>query len=146
VCGPAGLEARGEVLYGAYLAGAALAAVQMGLHHKLSHTLGGRYNLPHAELHTVILPHAAAYNRAAAPEAMRKAAHALGGDDAPGALFALAGAVGAKRALRELGMREEDLDEAAELASRNPYANPAPVTREGIRRLLDDAFHGRAPG
>jgi maleylacetate reductase len=143
---PAGLEARGEVLYGAYLAGAALAAVQMGLHHKLSHTLGGRYNLPHAELHTVILPHAAAYNRAAAPEAMRKAAHALGGDDAPGALFALAGAVGAKRALRELGMREEDLDEAAELASRNPYANPAPVTREGIRRLLDDAFHGRAPG
>src|SRR5258707_15161034 len=67
---PENIEARGEALYGAWLAGAALGAVSMGLHHKLCHTLGGSFNLPHAEVHTVILPHATAYNRAAVPEAM----------------------------------------------------------------------------
>jgi maleylacetate reductase len=42
-------------------------------------------------------------------------------------------------------MAEHDLDKAAELATQNPYANPRPVTREGVRALLDDAFHGRPP-
>jgi maleylacetate reductase len=31
------------------------------------------------------------------------------------------------------------------MATKNPYYNPRPVTREGIRALLDDAFHGRRP-
>jgi 4-hydroxy-tetrahydrodipicolinate synthase len=35
-----------------------LGAVGMALHHKLCHTLGGLFNLPHAETHTVVLPHA----------------------------------------------------------------------------------------
>lgn len=142
---PADLEGRSGALYGAWLAGAALGAVSMGLHHKLCHTLGGSFKLPHAEVHTVILPHAAAYNRAAAPEAMARAARALGVADAPAGLFDLAAALGAPTALREIGMRAEDLDRAADLAVQSPYANPAPVSREGVRRLLDDAFHGRRP-
>ena len=62
---PGNLEARSEALYGAWLGGIALGAAGMALHHKLCHTLGGTYNLPHAETHTVVLPHAAAYNAAA---------------------------------------------------------------------------------
>jgi maleylacetate reductase len=143
---PGNMAARTQALYGAWLAGASLAASSMGLHHKLCHTLGGSYNLPHAEVHTVILPHAAYYNREAAPEAMQRVAAALGTDDAPGGLFDLAVAVGAKTSLREIGMKAEDLEQAAELATRNPYANPAPVTREGVRRLLEDAYLGRRPG
>jgi maleylacetate reductase len=143
---PGDLEARSKALYGAWLAGTALSATSMSLHHKLCHVLGGRYNLPHAEVHTVILPHAAAYNVSAAPEAMRHIAAALLAEDAPGGLFDLAESVGAKTALKDIGMRAEDLDEAADLSARDPYANPAPVTREGIRRLLDDAYHGRRPG
>lgn len=142
---PTDIEARSQALYGAWLAGAALGAVQMGLHHKLCHTLGGSFNLPHAATHTVILPHAARYNCAAAPEAMRRVARALRVDDAPGGLFDLAARLGAPTALRDIGMREADLDRAAELATRNPYANPAPVTRAGVRELLDDAFFGRRP-
>jgi alcohol dehydrogenase class IV len=143
---PTDLAARSGALYGAWLAGAALGAVGMGLHHKLCHTLGGSFNLPHAETHTVILPHAAAYNRDAAPEAMRRVAHALGVEDAAGGLFDLAKSIGAPTALVEIGMAASDLDRAADLATRNPYANPAPVTRAGVRALLEDAFYGRRPG
>jgi alcohol dehydrogenase class IV len=143
---PSNLHARARALYGAWLAGASLGATTMGLHHKLCHVLGGRFNLPHAEVHTVILPHAARYNRLAAPEALGSVAAALGRDDASGGLYDLATSLGAKTALREIGMREAELDEAAELATRDPTNNPAPVTREGVRALLEDAYHGRRPG
>jgi alcohol dehydrogenase class IV len=143
---PMDLAARSGALYGAWLAGAALGAVGMGLHHKLCHTLGGSFNLPHAETHTVILPHAANYNRHAAPEALGRVARALGVKSAAGGLFDLAVAIGAPTTLAEIGMAAGDLDLAADLATRNPYANPAPVTREGVRALLEDAFYGRRPG
>ncbi len=142
---PQDIEARGEALYGAWLAGASLGAVGMAIHHKLCHTLGGSFDLPHAEVHTVILPHAAAYNRDAAPEAMARVARALGAGDAPAALYDLAVAVGAKTALKDIGLREADLDKAAELATRHPYDNPRPVTRADVRALLQDAFEGKRP-
>jgi maleylacetate reductase len=142
---PDDIDARAQALYGAWLAGTALGAATLGLHHKLCHTLGGSFNLPHAEVHTVILPHAAAYNALAAPAALARAARALSATNAPAAIFDLAVTLGAPTALRDIGMRAEDLDAAAELATRNPYANPAPVTRAGVRRLLDDAFYGRRP-
>jgi len=74
---PSDLDARSDCLYGAWLCGAVLGAVGMALHHKLCHVLGGTWNLPHAETHTVILPHAMAYNYAAARAAMRAAERAL---------------------------------------------------------------------
>ncbi len=39
----------------------------MALHHKLCHTLGGTFDLPHAETHTIMLPHALAYNAPTVP-------------------------------------------------------------------------------
>ena len=142
---PQDLEARSQCLYGAWLCGAVLGSVGMALHHKLCHTLGGTFNLPHAETHTVVLPHAVAYNRAAAPEAMHAAATALGVADAAQGLYALARTLGAPLALKDIGMREADLDRAAELATQSPYYNPRAVERPAIRRLLDDAYHGREP-
>ncbi len=67
-------------------------------------------------------------------------------DAAPGALYDLAVAVGAKVALKDIGMPEDALDRAADLAVANPYYNPRPVTRDGVRALLDDAYFGRRPG
>lgn len=142
---PADLEARGEALYGAWLAGAALAQTGMALHHKLCHILGGAFDLPHAEVHSILLSHASAYNRAAAAGAMARVARALGVQDAADGIFDLATAVGAKVALKDIGMREADLDNATDLATRDSYYNPAVVTRDGVRALLDDAFHGRRP-
>jgi alcohol dehydrogenase class IV len=142
---PTNLEARTRAQYGAWLAGASLGAVGMAIHHKLCHTLGGTLNLPHAETHTIVLPHAVAYNRQAAPEAMARIAAALGAQDAAHGLFDLAVAVGAATALRDLGMRESDIDRIADLATQNPYWNPRPVTRDGVRALLRDAFEGIRP-
>ena len=142
---PENIEARGEALYGAWLAGAALGAVSMGLHHKLCHTLGGSFNLPHAEVHTVILPHATAYNRAAVPEVMRIIAAGLGAKDAAQGLYDLAKSIGAPLALKDIGMPEDGLDRAAQLATENPYYNPRPVEQDGVRKLLEDAYHGRRP-
>jgi maleylacetate reductase len=142
---PLDREARSDALYGAWACGVVLGSVGMALHHKLCHTLGGAFDLPHAETHAVVLPHAAAYNAAAAPEAMARAARALGVTDAPRGLYDLARSLGAPASLRELGMREADLDRAADLAASNPYWNPRPIERNAIRALLDAAYFGRRP-
>lgn len=138
-------DARTDLLHGAWLAGTCLGAVGMGLHHKLCHTLGGSFDLPHAPTHTVVLPHAMAYNAPAAPEAMRRIADALGAADAPTAVFDLITRAGGPTSLRELGLAETDLDRAADLATGKPYPNPAPVTRDGIRELLARAWAGDRP-
>ena len=80
---PGDRDARSDAQYGAFLAGACLGSVGMALHHKLCHTLGGMFDLPHAETHTVVLPHALAYNAPAVPQAVAAMARALGVDDAP---------------------------------------------------------------
>jgi alcohol dehydrogenase class IV len=143
---PRDAEARSDALYGAWACGVCLGAVGMALHHKLCHTLGGSFDLPHAETHTVVLPHATAYNAPAAPAAMKRIAAALGAGNAARGLFDLAVRLGAPTSLKQIGMKEDGLDRAAELASASPYWNPRPIEKAAIRKLLDDAFHGRPPG
>jgi maleylacetate reductase len=142
---PGNLEARSRALYGAWLGGISLGAVGMALHHKLCHTLGGTYNLPHAETHTVVLPHATAYNAPAAPLAMARVARALASGSAAEGLYDLASSLGAPLSLAAIGMKADALDQAAEIAVENPYYNPRPVTKDGVRALLQNAFEGRRP-
>ncbi|MEQ1760474.1 MAG: maleylacetate reductase [Vicinamibacterales bacterium] len=142
---PSNLEARSDAQYGAWLGGTVLGAVGMSIHHKLCHTLGGTFNLPHAETHTVVLPHATAYNRDAAPAAMRRIAAALGAADAAEGIFDLIGRIGAPRALKDIGMPADGLDKAADLALQNRYYNPRPLERAGIRELLQRAYDGAKP-
>ncbi len=146
VARPDDLDARAETLYGAYLAGAAFAVAGSGLHHKVCHVLGGAYDLPHAPLHTVVLPHVAAFQAPALPEEMGRVARALQADDAGPALFDLARLIGAPTALRDIGMREEDLDEAVGLVlEKVPEDNPRRVEEKDVRELLEAAFAGRRP-
>lgn len=142
---PANIEARSNALYGAWLCGCCLGAVGMALHHKLCHTLGGSFDLPHAETHTVVLPHAVAYNAPAAPEAMAAICRALGAPDAAQGLFDLVRALGVPLSLAKLGMPESGIETAADIATENPYWNPRPVTRDGIRDLIANAFAGDRP-
>ncbi len=142
---PSDINARSAALYGAWLCGTVMSNVGMALHHKLCHTLGGTFNLPHAETHTIVLPHALAYNAAAAPQAMQDIAAALGADNAAQGVFDLAKNNGAALALRELGMQETDLDKACDIAMQNRYPNPRPLERDAIRQLLQDAFEGKRP-
>lgn len=142
---PTNGSARADALFGAWVCGSCLGAVGMSLHHKLCHVLGGTFGLPHAETHTVILPHAVAYNAAAAPAAIGRVARALGADHAARAIFDLAVTNGGPGSLREIGMSYSDLDVAADQAVRSPYWNPRPIQWDAIRQLLDDAYHGRRP-
>ncbi|WP_374327074.1 maleylacetate reductase [Paracoccus pantotrophus] len=145
IAAPGDLAARGETLYGAWLCGSVLGQVGMALHHKLCHTLGGSFDLPHAETHAVILPHAIAYNAQAVPELLAPVAEIFGDTDPGRALHRFARESGAPLALRDLGLKETDLDRAAEIATRNPYWNPRPVERDALRRLLAAAWAGEAP-
>jgi maleylacetate reductase len=149
VANPRDLAARGDALYGAWLCGTVLGHVGMALHHKLCHTLGGSFNLPHAETHTIVLPHALAYNSAAAPQAMARIARALGDPHgavgAAQAVYDLAKNNGAPTALRDVGMKATDLDRACEIALQNQYPNPRPLEPVAIRRLFQHAWEGIRP-
>ena len=142
---PRELTARSEALYGAWLCGTCLGAVGMALHHKICHTLGGAFGLPHAETHAVMLPHALAYNLPAAEDAGERLSRALNGQDPALALHRLARRLGAPRALRDLGMPQDALDKAADLAVENAYANPRPIERSQIRSMLARAWSGDPP-
>lgn len=145
VANPQDIDARSDCLYGAWLCGAVLGSVGMALHHKLCHTLGGSYNLPHAETHTIVLPHVLAYNAAAAPDAMRRIASALGTDDAARGVFELITSLGVPTALKDIGMPEDQLARCAEIATENAYWNPRPIDQAGILALLQDAYRGVRP-
>jgi alcohol dehydrogenase class IV len=92
-----------------------------------------------------VLPHATAYNEPAEPGAMARIARALSASNAAAGLYDLAGRLGAKRALRDLGMPEDGIDRATDLAVTNPYWNPRPIEREAIRALIARAWAGDPP-
>ncbi len=143
VAAPRDVDARSLALYGAYLAGSALGAVGMALHHKLCHVLGGTFDLPHAETHALVLPHVVRFDEPGAPEAIARAARALEAPDAAAALFDLLGELGLPRRLSDLGLSAADLPRAADLATAKTYPNPRPVTRADVLTILEDAFAGR---
>jgi maleylacetate reductase len=148
VAHPDDLDARGGALYGAYLAGSAFAVAGSGLHHKICHALGGAFDLPHAETHSIVLPHVVAFQQPAATAAMDAFATALGAapGGAAGALYALAAKLGLPLSLREIGMPEGGIEEVADaIAAAVPADNPRPVSGADVRRILAAAYAGDQP-
>lgn len=141
---PSSQSARSLALYGAWLCGTCLGSVGMSIHHKLCHTLGGSFNLPHAETHTAVLPHAISYNAPNIPEVMRKLADALpeSNGDAIHGLNVLLEKLKVKRGVKDFGMKEEDVDKAADIAVGNPYWNPRAIERTPIRELIRRVWAG----
>ena len=134
--------ARADALRAAYLAGTALDATSMGLHHRICHVLGGSFGLPHAPTHAVLLPYVVAWQQTAAPQAMAAIARAIDVDDAAQGLQTLARSIGVPVSLAALGLARDAIPAAADLAARNPPAGPRAVTRDDIVRVLDMAFEG----
>jgi maleylacetate reductase len=140
---PRDLEARTSALYGSWLAGMTIATTGNGLHHKLCHVLGG-FGLPHAETHSVILPHALRYNSVAG-EAMRRIARAMHVEDTPGGIWELERRLGLPMRLADIGMKEPDLERAARIAVQAPYPNPRKVEYQPVLELLHNAYDGKKP-
>lgn len=146
---PADVDARGTLLYGAYLSGVALGATSAAFHHKICHVLGGTFDLVHADAHSVVLPHALAFNAPAIPDEMTSLGEVLGAEPA-GALWDLAVESGVPTSLSSLGLAEADLAEAAERAAAEVAkiaapGNPRPCTEQQMLALLQRAYAGARP-
>jgi maleylacetate reductase len=138
---PNDLEARTEMLIGAYLAGTALANVSMALHHGICHVLGGTAGVPHGIANSIILPHAMRFNLDATASRLAPVAEAMGislVDRGPEDAVAeaiqridtLIADMHLPQHLRDVGVLEADLPQLAELAfqSRTVQNNPKPIT------------------
>ncbi len=138
-------EARSNALYGAWLCGACLGMVGMALHHKLCHVLGGSFALPHAETHTIVLPHVLAYNARFVPDAVAALSRVLGTGEPATALYQLAVEAGVPVALSDIGMPDDGIEAALDTLLDTPFWNPRPLERDGLIKLLRRAFAGDRP-
>ena len=142
---PHDLGARGNLLYGASLAGSALASAGTGLHHKLCHLLGGTYGLPHAETHAAVLPQVTHLNAPAVPRAKFRLESSIQAEDLATGLYGLFTTAGVPTSLRELGLTEQQAKEAArQFAASNPV-NVVPVDEKTLTYLLLAAWSGERP-
>lgn len=144
---PNDLTGRELALYGAYLSAVAFASAGSGMHHKICHILGGRWNMPHAQTHAVVLPHVLAFNAPAATGAAHRIAAAFRTDNALEGLNTLRDTLGAPTALKDIGLAKEDINEAVHLIlPAIPASNPRRVTQENLTALLTAAHAGTPPG
>jgi len=150
VADPSDSEARSLALYGAWLAGWTLGTAGMGIHHKICHVVGGNYDLPHAGVHSAVLPYAMAYNAVHAADELSRAQRALqaAGINAPdpaSGVWQLERSIGAPTNLADIGLSEADIPEAARAVVAAGMVNPRPVDQAAIEQLLLDAWHGVPP-
>lgn len=117
----------------------------MSLHHKLCHTLGGSFGLPHSETHTIVLPRTIEDNAPKIPADIAMLASALpeSNDDVIEGLNILLPKIKAPTSLRAFGMKEQDIDRARKIAARNAYWNPRAVERDLIREVTRWAWAGQ---
>lgn len=144
---PSDIGVRSQLLYGAAMSGIALGDTAPAFHHKICHVLGGMFGMVHADAHSVVLPHAIAFNAPALPIEMSQLASSLDcrADDVAGSLWDLAKASAVPTSLADLGLRRDDLKEAATRAADEIRTNPRTFTVGDIEHLLLDAFDGKRP-
>jgi alcohol dehydrogenase class IV len=143
---PADLPARNEMLYGAYLSGAALTG-GFAMQHAIAHMLGGSYGVEHGTAHAAVLPYVTAHLVEHAPEPLGRIADALGTDDLPGLVWDLVVGSGLPVRLTDVGFGADDLDRAVEIAAveGDSAGNPVPVTKKAVRAILLAATEGKRP-
>lgn len=142
---PDNINSRTDALHGAWLCAICLGSGGVALHHKLCHVLGGMFDLPHAETHTVILPHALTYNAPSIPKAMVILRRAMDTEQPAAKLFDIAKQANVPTSLKALGMPQAGIDKVIKQVMDNPYYNPHPLKAEDLKVLLQNAWHGKRP-
>ncbi len=140
---PRDLDARSEVLYGAWLA--ANFRAEVGLEHAIAQRVRQWFGLDHAHAHAVAIPYAIGFNAAAAPDAMARIERALGVADAACGLYDLNVRLGLPTGLKDLGLREADIGKAAEVVSTVKIEHPRPATETDLAEIIRQAYHGAPP-
>jgi maleylacetate reductase len=150
---PDDLGVRSDMLYGAYLGGAALTG-GFAIQHAIAHMLGGSFGIEHGVAHAVVLPYVTAHLVEAAPEPLGRIAEAVGaGDDLAGFVWDLVSSSGLPLRLADVGVGPADTERAVEISTTaddhdDPRlaGNPAPVTEAAVRSILAAAAAGARPG
>ena len=143
VANPRDLAARGDALYGAWLA--ANFRAEVGLEHAVAQRVRQWFNLDHAHTHAIATPYAIGFNSAAAPEAMTRIKRALGAQDAARGLYDLNVRLGLPTGLKALGLREDDLGKAVDIVAAVKITHPRPVAKADLAEIIRQAFYGEPP-
>lgn len=145
---PNDIQLREHVSYGAWLAGICLGSVGMAIHHKICHSLGGTFNLPHAQIHAIMLAYSVHYNRHADVQAMDQLAAALGVDSREELgrfIYQLNQRLQIPLALKDLGLPEYAPADIARMICDSPYYNPREYDDDELKQLLLQAYAGLPP-
>lgn len=153
VANPQDVEARNGMAVAQYIAGMGFSNVGLGLVHGMAHPLGAYYDIPHGVANALLLPIVMQYNAESALEKYSDIAKAMGVDisglskeqaaqAAVDAVKALAIKVGIPEKLRDLNVKEEDLERLAQSAFNDVCTpgNPRTVQLEDALELYKKAF------
>lgn len=137
------IEINEQLLLGASIAGSSLCEVNMSLHHKSAHVLGGTFGMDHASVHTVLLPYVFSYQWNLLPETVKEdLSEAFSSEDPPQTLLHTIRNLGVETTLKAIGFKKKGLSTVAEQISSISFKSPAPVTSESIYELLRRAWEG----
>ncbi|MEM1023527.1 MAG: iron-containing alcohol dehydrogenase [Myxococcota bacterium] len=131
---PQNREARMLALQGVAAAGRVLEAGRLGLHHELAHALGGRFDVEHAGLHAVLLPHSLLRLQKEDPGTYDRVERAAGLIDMPHQLLQLLKRAGAPTGLRQLGIDWSDFITALEQVDPSSKDILIPAHQGRVRR------------
>ena len=147
-------EGRRDMALGQYVTGMAFSNVGLGVVHGMAHPLSAFYDTPHGVANAVLLPYVMEFNAEYTGEKFREIARMMGvaGVDemsqaeyrkaAIDAVRQLSIDVGIPQTLREIGVKEEDLDALADAAMADVCTggNPRPCTKELVLGVYKTAF------
>ena len=149
-------KGRTDMALGQYMTGMAFSNVGLGVVHGMAHPLSAFYDTPHGIANAVLLPYVMAFNADYTGEKFREIARAMGvkGVDemteseyrsaAINAVKQLSADVGIPATLKEIGVKEEDLEALADAAMADVCTggNPRPCTKELVLEVYKTAFGG----
>jgi maleylacetate reductase len=138
------VDAHGEMLVGACLAGLSFAQAGTGVHHRTCHVLGGGWNLPHAETHAVVLPHSTALVASRSGEVRQRLSDILGASDPALRVFSLLEQLDLPGSLADLGLPESAVAEAAARVHAASHDDPL-ADEASVTAMLGAAYAGRRP-
>ncbi len=150
---PSNIEAREGMAMAQYIAGMGFSNVGLGLVHGMAHPLGAYYDIPHGVANALLLPIIMKYNATSCIDKYGEIAKAMGVNTvglskieaahaAVDAVKALAVKVGIPERLRNLNVKEEDLEKLANSAFNDicTPGNPRDVKLSDILNLYRSAL------
>ncbi len=141
---PADLDARLDCQIGAWMSMVgSQTGVSKGASHGIGHVLGGTAEVPHGYTSCVMLPHVLRFNHPVNAAQQARVSEALGhpGEPAADAVGELIAGLGLPTRLRDVGVREDQLDLIAEnsMHDRWIHTNPRKIDGPAVVRVLLDA-------